>query len=159
MRTKLVGVVGVIAGAALVWLTAQSRVPAGEGDSQASYYLLIAGVSVWIITALAAFLSHDPSSQRLRAAVAAVVGVVVTAGILGLAVDVAKTPGLTTYCVRDGVKPHRLVCNNQIRDFATSDDQAFLIVGLAVLVAMGATLAFVWLLSRDREQPTLAGAA
>ena len=159
MSTKLIAVVGVIAGAALVWLAAQSRVPAGEGDSQASYYLLIAGVSVWIITALAASLNHHPSSQRLRATVAGVVGVAVTAVILGLAVHVAKTPGLTTYCVRDGVKPHRLVCNDHIRDFATSDDQAFLIVGLAVLVAIGAALAFVWLLTRDREQPKLVGAA
>ena len=160
MRTKLVAAVGVIAGAMLLWLAAHARVPAGEGDSQTSYYLLIAGLGVWAITAMAASLSHDPTRARQRATVAGVVGVGLTAVVLGLAVHVAKTPGLTTFCVRpNGVKHARLTCNNQIRDFATSDNQAFLIVGVAILVAVLAVVAFMWLLTRDSEHPRLVEAS
>ena len=108
MRTKLVAAVGVIAGAMLLWLAAHARVPAGEGDSQTSYYLLIAGLGVWAITAMAASLSHDPTRARQRATVAGVVGVGLTAVVLGLAVHVAKTPGVTRRSSRrPPPRPHR----------------------------------------------------
>jgi hypothetical protein len=125
MRTLSVMVVitGVGVGAVLLAL-GQAATPQVEGHSESAYRLIVAAMAVWAFTPVAVWACRRPEAKRLWPTAVTLVGIAVTAAVLGLAAHVAKNPGFTTDCVRDGVAPHHIACYNRIRDYASADDRA-----------------------------------
>jgi hypothetical protein len=130
--------------------------PSGESMATSAYYLGIAGFGVMFAAVVLAAVptGRGPLRDRLVAAAVGVVGIATIAGLLCTAVYVAKNPGLTTYCVRDGVKPHPLVCNHRLRDYATADDRGSILLGVAAVLLPAVGFGYAWFLRRAGERST-----